>query len=54
MIFRDGGVTLQNLQIAVDGGIVSADGRAGSTLELNIAAKAVPLSGSFQQQVDVL
>lgn len=42
--FADGGVIVQRLELSVDGGTISADGRAGSTLDLRLAAKAVPLS----------
>ncbi|WP_210485204.1 translocation/assembly module TamB domain-containing protein [Microvirga antarctica] len=44
--FGNGAVIIDNLDIAVDGGTVSVDGRAGATLDLRLAAKAVPLSAA--------
>lgn len=42
--FANGGVDLRRIVLAVEGGRISLDGRAGDTLDLALAARAVPLS----------
>ena len=42
----DGGVSIQKLEISVDGGTISIDGKVGSTLDLRVNARAVPLSAA--------
>ncbi|MGQ4274569.1 translocation/assembly module TamB domain-containing protein [Terrihabitans sp. B22-R8] len=44
--FTDGGVTLSDLVIAVESGRIAASGRAGSTLDLSVDVRAVPLSAA--------
>ncbi len=44
--FGEGGVALRGLEMSVGGGTISAEGRVGSTLDLRVAAKAVPLSAA--------
>jgi translocation and assembly module TamB len=42
--FANGGVTLSDLVVAIERGRVSASGRAGSVLDLDVAIRDVPLS----------
>ncbi|MCB5174234.1 translocation/assembly module TamB domain-containing protein [Microvirga lenta] len=42
--FADDGVAVRELVLGVDRGRISVDGRAGSTLDLRLAAQSVPLS----------
>lgn len=46
IIFSDGGVSLRQFRLAIENGSISIDGRAGSTLDLRVAAQAVPLSAA--------
>jgi translocation and assembly module TamB len=42
--FRDGGVDLQRVALAIEGGQLAVQGRAGDTLDLTVNARAIPLS----------
>ncbi|RDJ23221.1 hypothetical protein DWF00_21510 [Bosea caraganae] len=44
--FPAGGVEIANFALAVDGGRISVDGRAGETLDLKVSASNVPLSAA--------
>ncbi|WP_439498773.1 translocation/assembly module TamB domain-containing protein [Bosea sp. (in: a-proteobacteria)] len=44
--FPAGGVEIGNLALAIDGGRLSVDGRAGETLDLRVIARDVPLSAA--------
>lgn len=44
--FPAGGVEIAGLALAVDGGRVTVDGRAGSSLDLQVAARDVPLAAA--------
>lgn len=46
LTFAGGGVDISNLAIQADGGQVTVEGRAGSTLDLTVGARAVPLSAA--------
>jgi translocation and assembly module TamB len=42
----DGGVSIDGLKLAIERGTVSIDGKAGETLDLNVAVNALPLSAA--------
>ncbi len=42
----DGGIDIRNLALALDRGTIRIDGRAGSTLDLSVNARAVPLAAA--------
>ncbi|MDB5643746.1 MAG: hypothetical protein JWN07_3063 [Hyphomicrobiales bacterium] len=44
--FRDGGVDLQRVALGIEGGQLSVQGRAGKTLDLTVAARAIPLAAA--------
>lgn len=44
--FRDGGADLQRIALAIDGGQLAVQGRAGKSLDLTVSARAIPLAAA--------